>query len=93
MPILEATALDVVSNNNTGEYAVVVWNNKTTKYEAVVGVFIISCGYPEDRARRYTRIIHEEGKAICFWGSKSRCEEVVVDFKKIGVIAEIINNN
>lgn len=92
IPLLTPIEMDTVSTLKTGEYSVLAWNNEVTKFHDVVGVLVISCGYSEERATRYTKRIHEEGKAICFWGSRERCQEIVADFGKIGVIAEVISN-
>ena len=91
-PLLTPVEMDTVPVAKTGEYSVLAWNNEITRFNDVVGVLVISCGYEEERAIRYTMRIHKEGKAICFWGSQDRCKEIVADFGKIGVIAEIISN-
>jgi ATP-dependent Clp protease adapter protein ClpS len=92
LPLLLPVEEDSVQMSKTGEYSVLAWNNEITKFNDVVGVFVISCGYSEERAIRYATRIHKEGRAICFWGTKHRCEEIVADFGKIGVIAEVISN-
>jgi ATP-dependent Clp protease adapter protein ClpS len=90
MPVvIEKEQLDKV-NTAKGEYAVKVYNNDHTPFSRVVGVFIISCGYTEQVARKYVFQIHTEGYSVCYWGNKERCQEVVDDFKKAGVRAEIV---
>ena len=73
-----------------GSYAVKAYNNSTTRFDDVMGVFIISCGYGESVAFKYTKEIHEAGSSVCYWASRDRCQSVVDDFKKINVQAEIL---
>ena len=90
MPItIEEVELDKV-NTGKGEYAVKVFNNDHTPFTRVLGVFIISCGYDEVTAEKYTRQIHNEGASVCYWSNKDRCQEVVDDFSRIAVKAIII---
>lgn len=87
--VIEKTDLDK-SPNKLGNYAVRAFNNDTTPYLNVVGVFIISCGYTPDVANKYTMEIHQKGQSVCYWASKEACEVVIADFKKIGVRAELL---
>ena len=90
MPVvITEVELDRV-NTGTGEYAVKVYNNDHTPFTRVMGVFIISCGYDEQTAEAYTMKIHKEGSSICYWSNKARCQEVVDDFNRIAVRAEVI---
>jgi len=89
MAILVEEQLDKVDTRK-GEWAVKAYNNDTTPFTRVIGVFIISCGYDEETAYKYTLEIHKGGSAVCYWSNKKRCEEVVQDFVKIGVRAEVI---
>lgn len=73
-----------------GSFSVRAHNNDITPFNSVMGVFIISCGYTEQVARKYTMQIHLDGASVCYWGSKERCESVIEDFKKIGVKAELL---
>lgn len=78
-------------NLGNHKYAVMAFNNKTTSFMDVVGVFIVSCGYDEGLAQKYTWEIHREGSSLCYWNTKEKCREVIKDFEKIGVSAELIN--
>ena len=78
--------LDTVGPN-VGEHAVKAYNNEVSTYMDVVGVFIYSCGYDQTTAEGFATKIHNEKAATCFWGSKKRCEDVIADFKAIGVEA------
>jgi ATP-dependent Clp protease adapter protein ClpS len=89
---IEKTDLDK-GPNKMGHYAVKAYNNEVTPFDRVMGVFIISCGYSEAIAKKYTMQIHQAGSSVCYWASKEACEEVVGDFKKIGVKAEVIDSN
>lgn len=95
MPIVieQTEQQDKVSNDANGDYAVVAHNNEWTTFNNVVGVFVISCGYDEQVAFKYTKEIHEKGKSVCYWNSKTRCEEVINDFSKIKVKATLLENN
>jgi len=84
--------LDKVDNGFDSKYAVRALNNDYSTFDNVMGVFIISCGYDDKTAHRYTLEIHKKGSAVCFWNSKKRCEEVIEDFKKIHVGAELIES-
>jgi ATP-dependent Clp protease adapter protein ClpS len=90
MPVvIEKTDLDRAPNK-IGNYAVRAFNNDVTPYLAVMGVFIISCGYSQKVADKYTMEIHTKGQSVCYWASKEACEAVIKDFKGIGVRAELI---
>jgi len=86
------TELDRVDTRK-GEWSVRAHNNPVTAFADVIGVFIISCGYDQEKAFLYTMMIHASGSAVCYWSNKERCEEVVNDFRKIGVEAEVIEAN
>lgn len=88
--VVEQAELDRVDTGN-GEYAVKAYNNDHTPFTRVLGVFIISCGYTEEVAYKYTKQIHEKGSSVCYWSNENRCKEVVNDFKKVGVLAEVVN--
>lgn len=75
---------------NLGDYAVQAYNNDITTFMDVVGVFIMSCGYDSATAERFALKIHNDGVALVFWGSKSRCEDVIKDFRQIGVKAILV---
>jgi ATP-dependent Clp protease adapter protein ClpS len=85
-PKLEQDKVD----HSFGDYAVKAYNNDTTPFDRVMGVFIISCGYDEPTAFRFTTQIHKEGISVCYWGAKDRCQTIVDDFARIGVKAEVI---
>jgi len=85
-PSLELDTVD----SNFGDYAVKAYNNDITPFDRVMGVFIISCGYDQHTALKYTEQIHKEGQSVCYWGSEKRCKTIVEDFTKIGVKAEVI---
>jgi ATP-dependent Clp protease adapter protein ClpS len=89
---VEETQLDEVSPN-LGDYAVKAYNNEITSFMSVVGVFVISCGYDQVNAERFAMKIHKDGFAVCFWGSKTRCEEVIKDFNGIGVQAILLGGS
>jgi ATP-dependent Clp protease adapter protein ClpS len=84
--------LDKVDNGFDSKYAVRALNNDYSTFDNVMGVFIISCGYDTSTAKKYTLEIHRSGSAVCFWNSEKRCKEVVEDFKKIHVEAEVIES-
>ena len=81
--------LDTVGPN-MGDYSVQAFNNEITSFMDVVGVFIFSCGYDQATAERFAMKIHNDKEATCFWGAKNRCEDVIKDFKGIGVTAVLI---
>ncbi len=86
---IEQTELDKV-DPNLGDYAVQCHNNEVTSFMDVVGVFVISCGYDQMTAERFAMKIHNDKVALVFWGAKKRCEEVIRDFKGIGVTAVLV---
>ena len=83
---------DKVESSFDTKYAVRALNNEYSTFGDVMGVFIISCGYDNETAYKYTLEIHKAGSAVCFWNSEKRCQEVVKDFKKIHVQAEVIES-
>jgi len=83
---------DKVDSSFDSKYAVRALNNDYSTFDNVMGVFIISCGYDNETAYKYTLEIHKAGSAVCFWNSEKRCQEVVKDFKKIHVQAEVIES-
>lgn len=86
-PSLELDQVD----SNFGDFAVRAHNNDITPFDRVMGVFIISCGYDQPTALKYTEEIHKAGQSVCYWGSEKRCKTIVEDFSKIGVSAEVIS--
>lgn len=92
-PVLPAGPLldpDRATGSSFGDFAVRVWDNPVTPFDRVMWVFVISCGYSEGVAYKYTLQIHTDGEAVCYWGSRDRCEEIVRDFGRIGVEAEVL---
>lgn len=69
------------------KFAVEAFNNEVSTFEAVMDVFTKTCHYDKDTALMYTRRIHRSQSAVCFWGTKEKCETVIVAFTKIGVKA------
>ena len=84
--------LDTVEPN-IGDYAVQAYNNDVTTFMDVVGVFIMSCGYDQATAERFALKIHNDKVALVFWGAKGRCEDVIKDFKAIGVRALLVGGS
>jgi ATP-dependent Clp protease adapter protein ClpS len=72
------------------KHAVMAFNDDKTSFKAVMGVFIVSCGYTEEVAEKFTWEIHNHGSSLCYWNSRERCKEVIADFNKIGVKAELV---
>ena len=81
-----------VNMDSLHDYAVKAFNNEISTFQEVMGVLMLSCGYERETAYRYTIKIHKEGSAICYWNSKDKCQKVVQAFTKIGVKAEVIDN-
>jgi ATP-dependent Clp protease adapter protein ClpS len=87
----EVTKIEGVNLESAkARHAVEALNNEVTTFLQVIGVFTGVCGYDRPTAEGYTMKIHMEGKAVCFWGPKERCEDVVRAFGKIGVKARIL---
>lgn len=72
------------------KHAVMAFNNDKTSFMDVVGVFIVSCGYSEALAHQYTWEIHNNGMSICYWNTEEKCKDVIKDFHKINVKAELM---
>ena len=88
--VIEKTQLK--KTDKAGGYSVMVYDNETTPVNDVIGVFIVSCGYDDKKATEYTKLIQRYGMYECYWGSQDRCMEVISDFKKVGVRAELLTN-
>jgi len=73
----------------TQKYAVEAFNNDVSTFEDVAHVLTSACGYDKQTAIMYTKRIHREGKAVCYWNNKEKCETVISAFAKIGVKAEL----
>ncbi len=90
---LERTDIQGVNMDSlTAKHAVEASNNDVSTFDDVMEVFMGACGYDPDTAFRYTNKIHQTGKALCYWGSKEKCEGVIDAFAKIGVEAKLIEN-
>jgi ATP-dependent Clp protease adapter protein ClpS len=76
----------------TGPYCVEALNNDVSTFDDVMDVFVHACGYDAGKAKHYTLKIHTEGRAICFWGGRERCEAVILAFKGILVKCNLMES-
>ena len=85
--------LDKVNDPKLGHHnhAVMAFNNDQTSFNAVLGVFVISCGYTEEVAKKFAFEIHNNGTSLCYWNTREKCKTVIADFGKIGVRADLVN--
>lgn len=89
----EKTATKIVGINMNSlmeKYAVEAINNNITTVKQVMTVFVKVCHYDEKTAKHYTDKIHREGRAVCFWASKEKCENLISAFKDVLLHALLI---
>ncbi|MCW5937728.1 MAG: ATP-dependent Clp protease adaptor ClpS [Fimbriimonadaceae bacterium] len=72
-----------------GRYAVVIFNNDHTPYEAVVGILMAATACEREEAEIETWEAHTYGQAPVHFDTLPTCEEVAGVIKRIGVATEI----
>ncbi len=92
-PTAPTTVLEGIEMSSLTERCCVeALNNDVSTVQDVIRVFVRVCGYDLAKAKAYTLKIHVEGRAVCFWGSKERCQRVIRAFRVIGVDCNLLEN-
>lgn len=68
---------------------VVIFNNDTTSFEAVVQVLMAATRCTQEEAEIETWEAHTYGKAPVHFASQQECEEVATVIQRIGVKTEV----
>lgn len=76
----------------TEKFCVKAMNNDITSFAEVIRVLVSICDYSVRDASSYAKKIHDEGFAICFWGNKEKCQNLIKAFSDIKVIAYLLEN-
>ncbi len=89
-PVGNIEILGVNLNSATAKYCVKAENNNIATFDDVILVFLEDCKYDEATAIMYTKKIHHEGSAVCFFGKKDDCDRIVNAFSRIKVTAKTL---
>lgn len=68
---------------------VVVWDDPVTPMAVVVVIFRKVFGYPNNKATQLMLIVHHEGRAIVWSGSRERAESYCVKLQVAGLQSTI----
>lgn len=75
--------------SGTGGWLTVVWNDPVNLMSYVTYVFRAYFGYPEERAERLMRQVHEEGRATVSQGNREQMETDVQAMHGYGLWATV----
>jgi ATP-dependent Clp protease adapter protein ClpS len=76
---------DETTNNLTGDYIVIVFNNDYNTYEQVTDILMKATGCSRDEAEMETWEVDHLGRSIVHHGDRAECERAAAIIQTIGI--------